>query len=377
MKEQTPSYERYQRQILLKGFGLEGQHKLLQAKVLVVGAGGLGCPALQYLAAAGVGTIGIVDEDIVSITNLHRQILFTVDDIGLPKSSTAKERLAKLNPEISITAYNERLTTNNALAIIKDYDIVIDATDNFSSRYLINDACVLLNKPIVYGAVSQFEGQVAILNYHSTTSIASANYRDLFPKPPIDGEVLNCAEAGVLGVLPGIIGSMQASETIKLITGIGKPLVNTVLTYHSLTNQLYEIEIVANPSTRFLLPVNEADFITMDYEWFCSSTNNKFEIDIENFNRMANSADVEIIDIRELGETPIPTDFSFIQIPLSQFNKNIATIKKETIIVFCQSGKRSLQAAQILFDTFGETKIIYSLKGGITEWVKNKSTEKR
>jgi len=377
MKEETPSYERYQRQILLKGFGLEGQLKLLQAKVLVVGAGGLGCPALQYLVAAGVGTIGIVDEDIVSITNLHRQILFTVDDIGLPKSSTAKERLAKLNPEISITAYNERLTTNNALAIIKDYDIVIDATDNFYSRYLINDACVLLDKPIVYGAVSQFEGQVAILNYHSTTSIASANYRDLFPKPPIDGEVLNCAEAGVLGVLPGIIGSMQASETIKLITGIGKPLVNTVLTYHSLTNQMYEIEIVANPSTRFLLPVNEADFIKMDYEWFCASPINKLEISIENFNRMANSADVEIIDVRELGESPIPTDINYFQIPLSQLNKNLAAIKKETIVVFCQSGKRSLQAAQILFDTFGETKIIYSLKGGITEWVKNKSTEKR
>jgi len=377
MKEETPSYERYQRQILLKGFGLEGQLKLLQAKVLVVGAGGLGCPALQYLVAAGVGTIGIVDEDIVSITNLHRQILFTVDDIGLPKSSTAKERLAKLNPEISITAYNERLTTNNALAIIKDYDIVIDATDNFYSRYLINDACVLLDKPIVYGAVSQFEGQVAILNYHSTTSIASANYRDLFPKPPIDGEVLNCAEAGVLGVLPGIIGSMQASETIKLITGIGTPLVNTVLTYHSLTNQMYEIEIVANPSTRFLLPVNEADFITMDYEWFCASPNNKFEIDIENFNKITKSADVEIIDVRELGESPIPTDINYFQIPLSQLNKNLAAIKKETIVVFCQSGKRSLQAAQILFDTFGETKIIYSLKGGITEWVKNKSTEKR
>jgi len=377
MTNETPSYERYQRQILLKGFGLEGQHKLLQAKVLVVGAGGLGCPALQYLAAAGVGTIGIVDEDIVSITNLHRQILFTVDDIGLPKSSTAKERLAKLNPEISITAYNERLTTNNALAIIKDYDIVIDATDNFSSRYLINDACVLLNKPIVYGAVSQFEGQVAILNYHSATSIASANYRDLFPKPPIDGEVLNCAEAGVLGVLPGIIGSMQASETIKLITGIGKPLVNTVLTYHSLTNQMYEIEIVANPSTRFLPPVNEADFITMDYEWFCASPVNKLEISIENFNRMANSADVEIIDVRELGESPIPTDINYVQIPLSQLNKNLAAIKKETIVVFCQSGKRSLQAAQILFDTFGDNKIIHSLKGGITEWIKNKSTEKR
>ena len=347
MKEETPSYERYQRQILLKGFGLEGQHKLLQAKVLVIGAGGLGCPALQYLVAAGVGTIGIVDEDIVSITNLHRQILFTVDDIGLPKASIAKERLAKLNPEITIAAYNERLTTSNALAIINAYDIVIDATDNFSSRYLINDACVLLKKTIVYGAVSQFEGQVAILNYHSAIGIASANYRDLFPTPPIDGEVLNCAEAGVLGVLPGIIGSMQASETIKIITGIGKPLVNTVLTYHSLTNQ------------------------------FCASPNNKFEIGIENFNRIAHSADVEIIDVRELGESPIPTDFNYVQIPLSQFNNNIAAIKKETIVVFCQSGKRSLQAAQILFNTFGETKTIYSLQGGITEWVKNKSTEKR
>ena len=377
MKEQTPSYERYQRQILLKGFGLEGQHKLLQSKVLVVGAGGLGCPVLQYLAAAGVGNIGIVDEDIVSITNLHRQILFTVDDIGLPKAFIAKERLAKLNPEITIIDYNERLSTRNALAIIKDYDIVIDATDNFSSRYLINDACVLLNKPIVYGAVSQFEGQVAILNCHLASSVTPANYRDLFPTPPIDGEVLNCAEAGVLGVLPGIIGSMQASETIKLITGIGKPLINTVLTYHSLTNQLYEIEIVANSSTRSLLPANEADFIKMDYDWFCASKNNKFEIDIENFNKIANTADVEIIDVRELGETPILTDINYYQIPLSQFKENIAAIKKEKIVVFCQSGKRSLQAAHILFDTFGNKKIIYSLKGGITEWFKNKSTEKR
>jgi adenylyltransferase/sulfurtransferase len=377
MKEQTPSYERYQRQILLKGFGLEGQHKLLQSKVLVVGAGGLGCPVLQYLAAAGVGTIGIVDEDIVSITNLHRQILFTVDDIGLPKSFIAKERLAKLNPEITIIDYNERLSTRNALAIIKDYDIVIDATDNFSSRYLINDACVLLNKPIVYGAVSQFEGQVAILNCHLASSVTPANYRDLFPTPPIDGEVLNCAEAGVLGVLPGIIGSMQASETIKLITGIGKPLINTVLTYHSLTNQLYEIEIVANSSTRSLLPANEADFIKMDYDWFCASKNNKFEIDIENFNKIANTADVEIIDVRELGETPLLNDINYYQIPLSQFKENIAAIKKEKIVVFCQSGKRSLQAAHILFDTFGNKKIIYSLKGGITEWFKNKSTEKR
>ena len=174
MEKDNPSYERYQRQILLKGFGVSGQQKLLAAKVLVVGAGGLGCPALQYLAAAGVGTIGIVDEDIVSITNLHRQILYTVEDIGFSKSVKAKERLAKLNPEINIVAYNERLTTDNALAIINDYDIVIDATDNFATRYLINDASVLLNKPIVYGAVSQFEGQVAILNYNSNKALAES-----------------------------------------------------------------------------------------------------------------------------------------------------------------------------------------------------------
>jgi adenylyltransferase/sulfurtransferase len=170
---------------------------------------------------------------------------------------------------------------------------------------------------------------------------------------------------------------MQASETIKLITGIGKPLINTVLTYHSLTNQMYEIEIVANSSTRSLLPANEADFIKMDYEWFCASENNKFEIDIENFNKIANAADVEIIDVRELGETPILTDINYYQIPLSQFKENIAAIKKEKIVVFCQSGKRSLLAAHILFDKFGNKKIIYSLKGGITEWFKNKSTEKR
>ena len=377
MEKDNPSYERYQRQILLKGFGVSGQQKLLAAKVLVVGAGGLGCPALQYLAAAGVGTIGIVDEDIVSITNLHRQILYTVEDIGFSKSVKAKERLAKLNPEINIVAYNERLTTDNALAIINDYDLVIDATDNFSTRYLINDASVLLNKPIVYGAVSQFEGQVAILNYNSNAENVVANYRDLFPTPPVAGEVLNCAEAGVLGVLPGIIGSMQASETIKLIAGIGKPLINSLLTYHSLTNQFYEIEIVALAATRSLLPANEADFRKMDYEWFCAAPASKFEINWDNFNQISNSPDIEIIDVRELGETPLPTAFRYSQIPLSQFKENIATLKKDTLIVFCQSGKRSLQAAQWLFDTFGETKKIYSLKGGVTEWVKNKSTEKR
>lgn len=377
METGNPSYERYQRQILLKGFGTAGQQKLLAAKLLVIGAGGLGCPALQYLAAAGIGKIGIVDEDKVSITNLHRQVLYTMEEVGYSKAVKAKERLEKLNPEINIIAYNERLSTNNALEIIEAYDLVIDATDNFSTRYLINDACVLLNKPIVYGAVTQFEGQVAVFNCPSSAGIVAANYRDMFPVPPRGGEVPNCAEAGVLGVLPGIIGTMQASETLKLITGIGKPMANSLLTYHSLTNQIYEVEIVARAATRSMIPADHAAFKKMDYDWLCAAPFGKFEINWKKFNQISTSADIEIIDVRELGETPMPTAFNYSQIPLSQLKENLLTLQKETLVVFCQSGKRSLQAAEWLFDTFGETKKIYSLQGGIAEWIKNNSTQRK
>jgi len=231
------SYERYHHQMILKDFGEAGQQKLLQAKVLVIGAGGLGCPALQYLTAAGIGTIGIVDDDVVTLSNLHRQILYSTSDIGFLKAEKAAEKLRQLNPEISIIVYSERLTTQNALSIMKAYDVIIDGTDNFSTRYMINDACVLLQKPLVYGAVSQYEGQVAIFNYKKENLYEGVNYRDLFPYPPKDTEVLNCAEAGVLGILPGIIGTMQANETIKLITGIGKPLINRMLTFNALNNQ--------------------------------------------------------------------------------------------------------------------------------------------
>src|SRR6266496_5267611 len=201
-------YERYQRQILLKEFGEAGQQKLQQAKVLVIGAGGLGCPALQYLAAAGVGTIGIVDNDVVTLTNLHRQILYSTDDIGYPKTERATFKLHQLNSDITITPYNFRLTNKNALNIISDYETIIDGTDNFSTRYMINDACVLMNKPLVYGAISQFEGQVAIFNFRRNENDETVNYRDLFPNPPKEDEILNCEEAGVLGVLPGIVGTM-------------------------------------------------------------------------------------------------------------------------------------------------------------------------
>ncbi|MEO6729587.1 MAG: HesA/MoeB/ThiF family protein [Ferruginibacter sp.] len=376
MKNDNQSYDRYQRQIILKEFGEAGQQKLLNAKVLVIGAGGLGCPALQYLAAAGVGTIGIVDDDVVSITNLHRQVLYSTFDVGFSKAEKARHSLTRLNPDININAFQERLTTQNALDIINPYDIVIDGTDNFSSRYMINDACVLLHKPLVYGAVSQFEGQVAVFNYQDKSGNISVNYRHLFPEPPGDGEILNCAEAGVLGVLPGIIGTMQANETIKLITGIGKPLINSLLTYNTLTNQVYEISLSPSNETNALIPRDKAAFEQMDYDWLCaSSTGRQFEIDTAAFDQLRSANNVDIIDVREAGELPLPTEFKYLQIPLSQFRENIAVVKSKTVIVFCQSGKRSMQAAQLLFDTFGETKKIYSLHGGITNWLKSHPTQ--
>jgi sulfur-carrier protein adenylyltransferase/sulfurtransferase len=375
MKSENTSYERYQRQVILKEFGETGQQKLLQSKVLVIGAGGLGCPALQYLAAAGVGCIGIVDDDIVSISNLHRQPLYSTFDIGFSKAAKAKQYLTRLNPEIQVIAFNERLTTQNALAIMEEFDIVVDGTDNFASRYLINDACVLLKKPLVYGAVSQFDGQVAIFNYQQANGDVPVNYRDLFPTPPKDGEILNCAEAGVLGVLPGIIGTMQANETIKLITGIGKPLINSLLTYNALNNRVYEIALSAKATSQSLIPNTKAALEAMNYEWLCSSGNTSFEIDIAAFKQLQNNPDVTIIDVRELEEQPLPTGFDYIKIPLSRFKVKTVSIENETILLFCQSGKRSLQAAQWLFDTFGESKKIYSLKGGILNWINHPSTQ--
>ena len=227
-------YERYQRQLILKGFGVEAQSKLKAARVLVIGAGGLGCPIMQYLVAAGVGHIGIADHDTVSVSNLHRQILFGQEDVGRPKVEVVKLKMNVLNQDAVIETWQEKWTPSLCLAQFPLFDIIVDATDNFASRYMINDACVLLGKPLVFGAVSQFEGQVAVFNHVLENGNHSVNYRDLFPEPPASGEVLNCAEGGVLGVLPGMIGAMQATEVIKLITGLGKPLVNRLWNYNAL-----------------------------------------------------------------------------------------------------------------------------------------------
>ncbi len=369
MKENI-SYERYQRQVQLKEFGESGQQKLLQTKVLVIGAGGLGCPVLQYLTAAGVGTIGIVDDDVVALHNLHRQPLYSVNDIGLPKVERAASVLQQLNPEINIIPFNQRVTVENALEIIQSFDIIIDGTDNFSTRYMINDACVLLDKPLVYGAVSQYEGQVAIFNSHQKGFGRGINYRDLFPQPPKENEVLNCAEAGVLGVLPGIIGTMMANETIKLITGIGIPLINLLLTYNALNNQLCHLELAAREETPSLIPANEMLFKQMDYEWLCASSSGSFEIDSDKFNNLLENETFDVIDVREQNEVPVVNEFYHKKIPLKQIRESVAEITADTVVTFCQSGKRSLQAAKILSSIFGETKKIYSLKGGIENWKK-------
>ena len=368
--EEKKLYERYQRQIILKEFGEAGQQKLLQAKVLVIGAGGLGCPVLQYLTAAGVGTIGLVDDDTVALTNLHRQVLYSVNDLGLPKAERAASVLQGLNPEINIIPFNKRLTVENALDIIRSFDIIVDGTDNFSSRYMINDACVLLDKPLVYGAISQFEGQVAIFSCRKENDEKAVNYRDIFPQPPKEDEVLNCAEAGVLGVLPGIIGTMMANETIKLITGIGVPLINRLLTYNALNNQIYELELTAREETRSLIPANEVLFEQMDYEWLCASSSGSFEIDGGAFDKLMENENIDVIDVRELDELPAVNEFYHQNIPLKQIAEFILAIKSDTVVVFCQSGKRSKQAAILLSGIFGETKKIYSLKGGIESWKK-------
>ncbi len=365
------NYQRYQRQIALHEFGEVAQQKLLDAKVLVIGAGGLGCPALQYLSAAGVGNIGIVDFDVVDLSNLQRQILYTVDDIGESKVITAKKKLNALNPEIAIQVYNFQLTVFNALELIFTYDLVIDGSDNFATRYLVNDACVLLNKPLMYGAVSRFEGQVGVFNLANKDSNIKTNYRDLFPQPPDPSSSLSCNAAGVLGVLPGIVGTMQATEAIKIISGVGKPLCNKIISYNALNNSFYDFEISPEVETTITFPKNKSEFLNFNYEWFCNSHAIISEISVDDFNSIQMNEKITIIDVREKDELPVVDEFHCKLIPLSSFEQLVPTISSENkIILFCKSGKRSLKALKILKDAY-PTCIAYSLQGGIEAWKKH------
>ncbi|MES2649151.1 MAG: HesA/MoeB/ThiF family protein [Bacteroidota bacterium] len=364
---------RYQRQILLPGIGIKGQQLLQDAKVLVIGAGGLGCPALQYLVAAGVGTIGIVDGDTVDITNLHRQILYGNADLHHQKALVAKEKLLQLNPGCTINAYPYFIDPSNAFDLASRYDIVLDGSDNFGTRYMINDICVLLRKPLVYGSIYRFEGQVAVFNYLLPDGTYSAQYRDLFPEPPAENTIPNCAEAGVLGVLPGIIGSMQANEVIKLIIKTGKPLINQLLTYNALTNESYNLAFDYTLTGKKGVPSNRAAFEDTLYDIACSNNRplNIVSVDAAVFDTMINNENIQIIDVRETGELPLVNQFNHVQIPLSIWNEHLVN-REQDILLFCQSGVRSKKAANAIASHI-VNKTIFNLEGGINAWLAYKS----
>ncbi|MCC7027891.1 MAG: HesA/MoeB/ThiF family protein [Saprospiraceae bacterium] len=356
---------RYDRQIRLKEFGQTAQDNLNRAKVLVIGAGGLGCPALQYLASAGVGTIGIVDFDHVELSNLQRQILFNMDDIGKPKAETAATKIKAMNPEIQVHVYSFKITNQNALDIIVEYDIVIDGSDDFATRYLVNDACVLLNKPLVYGAVLRFEGQIGVFNVANLSTGTKSNYRDLFPVPPASQSHISCNDLGVLGVVPGIIGTMQAAEAIKILTNIGNPLSNKILTFDVLKNEFYEFQITENNGHSHLMPKDRIEFQAYNYEWFCFTHEPSLEINSTEFNQMRLNEVLTILDVREMYEQPVELEFPVIRIPLSRWEEDLHMISmKHTIVVVCQSGVRSLAAVKKLKVLFLDQNI-YSLQGGI------------
>ena len=359
---------RYDRHIIIPDFGLAAQQKLKAAKVLVIGSGGLGSPLLLYLAAAGVGTIGIVDFDVVDDSNLQRQVLFGKNDVGRAKARAAKSRLQALNPHIKIQLHNTRLTSENALQIVKKYDVVADGTDNFPTRYLVNDACVLLGKTNVYASIFQFDGQVSVFNYRDADGVLGPNYRDLYPTPPPPGLVPSCAEGGVLGVLPGIIGSMQANEVIKVITGLGTPLSGRLFLFDALNFETRTFNIKRRADN----PLNgENPSITqlIDYEFFCGLKNPDEkpikEITVETFLKwQALGEPYQLIDVREPNEYET-ANIGGLLLPLGTVTEHADQLRRDVkVVVHCRSGVRSAKAIRALEAQYGLDNL-YNLKGGI------------
>lgn len=343
-------HEQYSRHLRLNEVGLAGQLKLKQAKVLVIGAGGLSCPVLQYLSAAGVGTIGIVDDDIIEHSNLQRQILYTHKDLGKCKAVTAVERLQMLNPYLHYNAYQKRLTKDNALQIVANYDIIVDGTDNFPTRYLINDVAVLLDKPVVFGSIYKFEGQVSVFNFKN-----GPTYRCLYPTPPKINEVPNCSEIGVLGVLPGIIGSLQGNEVLKIILGLGNILSGQLLTFDALSLK----------QTLFFVQKNISSNITTledDYQAFCGIPKDIEEISYQVYEEHPTS--FNLLDVR----TQTERDAYYIKsihIPLDELSKRFHEIPdQKKLLVCCQSGIRSKLAIKILQQNKFRRELV-NLKGGL------------
>ena len=363
---------RYSRHLVLPEVGIKGQEKIKQGKVLVVGAGGLGSPALMYLAAAGVGTIGIADFDKVEENNLQRQIIHSTKDVGALKTESAKNAINNLNPNISVKVYNEKLNSKNALEIIKKYDVVIDGSDNFPTRYLLNDACVLSKKPLVYGSIFRFEGHASVFNYEDGPC-----YRCLFPNPPPRNAVPSCAEAGVLGVLPGVIGTIEATEALKIILGIGETLSGRFLVYDALSITFRELKLGKNKNCPIC---GESPRIKelMDYEEFCNireaeeKSLMEDEVSVHQLKKMMDDhEDFVLIDVREEPEWDICKIRGAKIIPLSQIAEgnmdileNIEIDRK--IVLHCHTGARSAQAL-IILKSLG-FKNLKSLVGGIDAW---------
>jgi molybdopterin/thiamine biosynthesis adenylyltransferase/rhodanese-related sulfurtransferase len=352
---------RYNRHIILPEFGLEGQQKLKAARVAVVGAGGLGCPVLMYLAAAGVGTLGIIDGDVIDESNLHRQVLYNQEDVGKSKAATAAQKLKQSNPFCTVVVIQERLSPENALKILADYDIIVDGTDNFSTRYLCNDASVILNKPLVSASIFKFEGQLSVYNYKGGPS-----YRCLFPEPPGPGEMPSCSEAGVVGVLPGVLGTLQANEVIKVITGIGEPL----------SGKLLMLDLLSLTSSTISFQRNEENFAMTslgNYDFSCEVPAFDFEpgykeITVQELKaKLDKNEQIFLLDVREEYEYEI-CNLGGKLIPVSRIQQQVDQIPEHLpVVVYCHLGMRSAMVVKFLTEEFG-FKNLYNLEGGIDAW---------
>jgi adenylyltransferase/sulfurtransferase len=362
---------RYSRHLIMPEVALDGQKRLKAASILLIGAGGLGSPLGLYLAAAGIGRIGLVDFDVVDFSNLQRQVLHGTPDVGRPKLQSAKDRLQAINPEVRIDLFETRLTSANAMAILQPYDIVIDGTDNFPTRYLVNDACVLLKKPNVYGSIFRFDGQASVFYPPQGPC-----YRCLYPEPPPPGEVPSCAEGGVLGILPGLVGCIQATEAVKLILGKGSPLIGRLLLYDALQMSFQEFKVRRNPRCPLC---GDRPTITklIDYEQFCglrgqepspTGAETSWETTVEELKgRLDRHENVFILDVRNPEEYQICRIPGSTLIPLPELPRRFRELDRDReLIVHCKSGMRSLKATQFLRQQgFQKVK---NLKGGIHAW---------
>ncbi len=361
---------RYSRHLLLPEVGLAGQKKLRAASVLCIGAGGLGSPVAMYLAAAGVGRLGLVDFDVVEFSNLQRQLLHGTPDVGRPKTESARDTLARLNPEVEVVRHDLRLTRANALEVLRGYDIVVDGTDNFATRYLTNDACVLLRKPNVYGSIFRWEGQASVFAPH----LGAPCYRCLFPEPPPPGTVPSCAEGGVLGVLPGIVGCLQATEAVKLILGKGAPLLGRLLLFNALETRFKELKVRRDPACPIC---GEKPILTelIDYDQFCSVRGeagtgaNANEASVQEMKRALDdpSCGVVVVDVREPTEWAVASLPGARQIPLSVLSERAGELDPNgAYLLVCRIGTRSSRAVELL--QARGFKSAKNVRGGLAAW---------